>query len=294
MTARPAPFPNWQGAQIARLADGRLHLHHGPIDIIAEVWGDPSAIARGEAALAARFPEILPELCAELADLRAEDGALTGPLTGPVARRMQRAVAPFRPAFITPMAAVAGAVAQEVLSCLCQPGVTRAYANNGGDIALFLGPGESLTCALAARPGAPDRLVLRAQDAARGIATSGWRGRSWSFGIADAVTVVARSAALADAAATMIANAVDLPGHPAIARRPANSLQADSDLGPRPVTVGLAPLSPADRATALDRGLARARDYQARGYVEGAALFLQGELRVTGAMALPMDERAHV
>ena len=48
----------------------------------------------------------------------------------------------------------------------------------------------------------------------RGIATSGWRGRSFSLGIADAVTVLAATAAEADAAATMIANAVDLPGHP--------------------------------------------------------------------------------
>ena len=53
----------------------------------------------------------------------------------------------------------------------------------------------------------------------RGIATSGWRGRSFSLGIADAVTVLAATAAEADAAATVIANAVDLPGHPAIDTR---------------------------------------------------------------------------
>jgi ApbE superfamily uncharacterized protein (UPF0280 family) len=296
MTARPDPFPNRQGAQMARLADGRLHLHHGPIDIIAKAWGDPAAVARGEAAAAARFPEILPELCAELPLLRAEATGDAASVKGPVARRMARAVTPFRPAFITPMAAVAGAVAEEVLSALVQPGVTRAYVNNGGDIALFLGPGESLTCALATRQGAPDRLALHARDAGRGIATSGWRGRSWSFGIADAVTVIARTAAMADAAATMIANAVDLPDHPGIDRQPAHSLQADSDLGPRMVTVGVPVLSAGQRAAALDRGLACAEGFRARGAVEGAALFLQGDLRVTGAMALPMDrnERAHV
>ena len=67
----------------------------------------------------------------------------------------------------------------------------------------------------------------------RGVATSGWRGRSFSLGIADAVTVLAATAAAADAAATIIANAVDLPGHPAIARRPASELEDDSDLGDR-------------------------------------------------------------
>ena len=69
-----------------------------------------------------------------------------------------------------------------------------------------------------------------------GVATSGRHGRSFSLGIADAVTVLARTASQADAAATIIANAVDLPGHPAVRRMPANELQPDSDLGARPVT----------------------------------------------------------
>jgi ApbE superfamily uncharacterized protein (UPF0280 family) len=71
------------------------------------------------------------------------------------------------------------------------------------------------------------------------VATSGWRckgkgGRSFSFGIADAVTVLAGSAAAADAAATVIANAVDLPGHGAITRRPASAIDPDSDLATVP------------------------------------------------------------
>ena len=78
--------------------------------------------------------------------------------------------------------------------------------------------------------------MIDADDPARGIATSGRHGRSFSLGIADAVTVLARTASQADAAATIIANAVDLPGHPAIVRCPANELQPDSDLGARLVT----------------------------------------------------------
>jgi ApbE superfamily uncharacterized protein (UPF0280 family) len=196
---------------------------------------------------------------------------------------MAAAVAPFRPAFITPMAAVAGAVAEEVLVALTGPGIVRAYANNGGDIALWLAPGQSLTCALAASP--LDRVTIRASDPVRGIATSGWRGRSYSLGIADAVTVVARTAAMADAAATMIANAVDLD-HPGIGRRPARDMQCDSDLGERLVTVSVPPLAPQDRARALESGLRAAHTFRARGLIEGAALFLQGECRVTGALAI--------
>lgn len=278
------------GQAIAALfPDGRLHLQHGPIDIIAEVWGNTDAVGPAYARAAARFSNILRELVAELEALRAEDA----PLNGAIAQRMAAAVAPYRPSFITPMAAVAGAVAEEVLQAMLAPaqgGITRAQVNNGGDIALYLAPGQSLTCALAASMGR-HRAVIHAGTEVRGIATSGWRGRSHSLGIADAVTVLARTAAMADAAATMIANAVDLPGHPAITRRPARDLQCDSDLGERLVTVAVAPLSTKDRADALNAGLEAAKTYLARGLIESAALYLQGEHRFTQGRALIEEGR---
>lgn len=266
---------------MAVLPDGRLHLQHGPIDIVAGASGEPLAVRAGYARAAARFATVLEELVAELAALRSEGV----PVAGGIARRMAAAVAPFRPAFITPMAAVAGAVAEEVLAALTGPSLERAYANNGGDIALWLAPGESLTCALAVTGGL-DRVTVHETDPVRGIATSGWRGRSFSLGIADAVTVLARTAAMADAAATMIANAVALD-HPGIGRRPACTIQCDSDLGDRLVTVAVPALSPGDRALALDAGLCAAETFQARGLIAGAALFLQGDSRMTGALLLP-------
>jgi uncharacterized protein len=175
-----------------------------------------------------------------------------------------------------------------VLAALIGPGITRAYANNGGDIALWLASGESLTCALAVTGGL-DRVTVHAADPVRGIATSGWRGRSFSLGIADAVTVLARTAAMADAAATMIANAVDLH-HPGIGRRPAREVQCESDLGARLVTVAVPSLSAAERALALDAGLSAAKGFEGRGLIAGAALFLQGESRLTGTMPLPERE----
>ena len=196
---------------------------------------------------------------------------------------MARAVAPFRPDFITPMAAVAGAVAEAVLYALTGAGITRAYVNNGGDIALYLTGQEGLTCAIAGTGG---QVFIRAADPSRGIATSGWRGRSWSLGIADSVTVLAKTASMADAAATMIANAVNLPEHPGISRRAAAEVQADSDLGHRLVTVGVSGLTMADVSLALDRGAAAARVYLARGLIDSAALFLQSDKRILGAIAL--------
>lgn len=271
------------GAVVARLPGDRLHFQHGPIDIVARVWGPETAVRQAEARAAARFASVLVELVSELPALRSEGVAVEGR----IARRMAAAVAPFRPAFITPMASVAGAVAEEVLAALVVPGIARAYVNNGGDIALWLAPGESLTCALAAGGGA-DRVVVRASDPFRGIATSGWKGRSFSLGIADAVTVLARTAAMADAAATMLANAVVLD-HPGILRRPARELQPDSDLGDRQVTVGVPLLSATERGRALVAALAVAEDFRARGLIEGAALFLQGETRMIGSLALQRE-----
>ncbi len=267
------------GAVAALLPGNRLHLQHGPIDIVAEAFGEPPAVRAAYARAAARFATVLGELVAELPALRSEDAAPNGV----IARRMAAAVAPFRPVFITPMAAVAGSVAEEVLAALTGPGIVRAYANNGGDIALWLGLGETLTCALAASSG--DRVTVRTADPVRGIATSGWRGRSFSLGIADAVTVVARTAAMADAAATMVANAVDLD-HPGIQRRPACEVQCDSDLGSRLVTVAVPELSSPDRTRALEAGLRAAESFRSGGLIEGAALFLQGEMRATGALML--------
>lgn len=276
------------GARAAFLTDGRLHLQHGPIDLICQVWGGDAAIRTSYAAAMARFWTVLDELVSELPLLRSEHGEPQGI----VARRMASAVAPFRPAFITPMAAVAGAVAEEVLAALVGPGVRKAYVNNGGDIAVHLGPGESLVCALA--QAGEGRVKLDGSAPSRGVATSGWRGRSWSFGIADSVTVLARTASMADAAATMIANAVDLPGHPAITRSPACDLQADSDLGPRRVTTAVGPLTQADAREAVARGLATAEVFRARGLIETAAVFLQAEARVAGPLALIDRENVHV
>lgn len=267
-------------AMVALLPGGRLHLQHGPIDILAEAFGAPAAVRAAYARAAARFATVLQELVAELPELRSVGLAVDGV----IGRRMAAAVAPFRPVFITPMAAVAGAVAEEVLAALVGPGISRAYANNGGDIALWLAPGEQLTCALAVSGGI-DRVTGAATDPVRGIATSGWRGRSFSLGIADAVTVLARTAAQADAAATMVANAVNLD-HPGIRRRPACEVQCDSDLGERLVTVAVPALTPEERATALEAGLRAAEGFRVRGLIEGAALFLQGEHRMTGALAL--------
>ena len=274
-------------ARMAMLPDGRrLHLQHGPIDIVAEAFGEQAEVRAAYRQAGTRFATVLDELVAELALLRRPLGEIRPALEGPVARRMLGACWPHRAKFVTPMAAVAGSVADEVLAAMtADRRVARAYANNGGDIAVHLGPGTSFSAGVVNdpdRPGLDERIVLAADGPARGMATSGWRGRSLSFGIADAVTVLAGSAAEADAAATLIANAVTAD-HPAIARAPADTRREESDLGARPVTVAVGPLLADARAAALDAGLAEARAMQRAGLIVSARLALQGESRTLAA-----------
>ncbi len=287
--------------QIAHLADGRrLHLQDGPIDLIVEASGREDDVRAAYEAAARRFTGLLDELCAELAELRQPAHSARCVLRGVVARRMHAAVAPFAAdMFITPMAAVAGSVAEEILGVMLRAaGLSRAYVNNGGDIALHLGQGEQFSVGLMDRPdgqGVLRTMTVDAADASRGIATSGRHGRSFSLGIADAVTVLARTASAADAAATIIANAVDLPGHAAIVRRPANELQVDSDLGPLLVTREVGELSLAEVGRALEAGARCARDVLAAGLIDGAVLRLQGETVLVGARALakPQSQALH-
>ncbi|MDX2484770.1 MAG: UPF0280 family protein [Pseudodonghicola sp.] len=270
-----------QSPQIAFLPDGRrLHLHHGPIDLIIDAKGPGRTKALRAAA--SRFDSVLDELVRELPLLRARTNARP---EGAIAQCMHAATAPFLPAFITPMAAVAGAVADRVLAAMTGAGsLTRAYVNNGGDIALHLAPGQGFTAAIAG--GMPGRATIPSDSPTRGIATSGRHGRSHSLGIADSVTVLAQTAAQADAAATLIANAVDLPGNPKITRRPARDLSPDSDLGDRLVTTGLAPLTASEIDRALTRGHGFAETCRARGLIHAALLTLSRQTRALGTADL--------
>jgi ApbE superfamily uncharacterized protein (UPF0280 family) len=275
------------------LADGRrLHLQDGPIDLIVEAWGSEADIRAAYEGAARRFIGLLDTLCKDLSELRKAADPANCTLQGRVARRMHAAVAPYAAEhFITPMAAVAGAVAEEILGAMMDAAsLERAYVNNGGDIALHLGEGEHFTVGLVDRPDRPGLMkttIIDFGDPARGIATSGRHGRSFSLGIADAVTVLARTASQADAAATIIANAVDLPGHPAILRCPAHDLQPDSDLGARLVTRDVGALSHPEIEEALEAGTNMARALLGRGLIESAALRLHGETRIVAPKARP-------
>ncbi|MEK9967997.1 MAG: UPF0280 family protein [Ferrovibrio sp.] len=288
-----APAANWLVGRDGK--SRRLHLQHGPIDLVIEAFGSAAEVARSYDQAVARFQDILSVLVSELTSLRRPLAAAHPLFRGPVARRMAAACWPYRGVFITPMAAVAGSVADEILAAMLDgTQLAKAYVNNGGDIAFHLAEGEQLRAAVVCNPDLPHLDAIATLDAlqiSRGIATSGWRGRSYSLGIADAVTILAETAAQADAAATIVANAVNVD-HDSIRRQPAHALRDDSDLGALPVTVsvGTLPIFAIDEA--LSAGVARAQDLRRSGLIQAAFLSLQGESRVVGGGMLLAESTA--
>jgi uncharacterized protein len=286
-------------AVVRMLPDGRrLHLHDGPIDLIVQADGAANALDHAYRAAAARFVGILDELCAELPALRAQALRDSKRPRGPIAHQMFAAVAPYvSRCFITPMAAVAGAVAEAVLSAMTEAAdLQRANVNNGGDIALYLAARESYTVGMVERPERPSlfgSVEISSISPVRGMATSGWRGRSFSLGIADAVTVLAATASRADAAATVIANAVDLPGHAAIRRVPAREIAPDCDLGDLLVTRRVGALSNNEIQRALQNGACVADELHNLGLIHGVAMCLQGQVRILSDAINPARPALH-
>lgn len=278
------------GARARMLPDGqRLHLQHGPIDLIIEAFGPPEEVVHAYRQAEQRFGDVLEDLVHELDAIRRQVRDTYPELKGPVARRMVAAVWPYRDVFITPMAAVAGSVADTVLDAMLRGRVLdRAYVNNGGDIALHLSPGTKFETGIVADQDAPaiDAVAtITADQPIRGIATSGWRGRSFSLGIADAATILAKDAASADAAATIVGNAVTLD-HPAIKRLPASSVDDSSDLGDIAAVIEVGALPPDAIDAALDNGAREAERLVAEKLIHGAFLALQGRTRTVGLPAV--------
>lgn len=268
------------GPTAAILLGNRLHLQHGPIDLVIGAEGPADQVKAAYVAARDRFQTILPVLVEELPALRrpVQPGQC---FDGPVAQRMAEVVSHHVDVFVTPMAAVAGSVADEMLAAMrtAAPTLQKIWVNNGGDIAVHLSGNATFDVAMVADPATDreaGRVTLRAGDGVSGIATSGRHGRSLSLGIADAVTVLAVDAASADVAATLIANAVDLPGNPAIHRVPAHEIDPDSDLGQRPVVIEVENLSASDVELALSHGLKAAAAMDKAGLIHSANLSLAG------------------
>ena len=270
----------------------RLHLQHGPIDLLVDAKGSSADVQRAFEQAVVAFRNILDTLAAQLPALRKTYTSQNDQnYIGPVAVRMKLAIDPYTEFNLTPMIAVAGAVADHVLFKMVQGcNLFRAQVNNGGDIALYLNDSSELNVGICPSPESTahdDIITLKSSDGVGGIATSGWKGTSHSLGIADAVTVLASTAAAADAAATLIANAVDLPNSDRVLRKPAWQLDPDSDLENRLVTVDVSVLNAEEKNQALDSGELCARKIIEKGHITCCYLNIQGLIRLVGLSTSP-------
>ena len=292
-TAPAEPMPT-EHVQQAMLPGNRLHLQHGPINLVIKAYGGDSEVCRAYERAERSLSGILQSLVNNLPLLRSPDIPVCVRVTDATSQKMISAAKQFEGHFVTPMAAVAGAVADSILEAMKKTdGLKKIYVNNGGDIALHLAPGQHMQIGIvptlaAATPDAS--LCVNSGDGIGGIATSGWDGHSMSQGIADAVTVIAASGAIADVAATLVANQVDCIDE-GIKRRPALDLDPDSDLGARLVTVKVGKLSEKAINNALDRGEQFALNMIRRGIIQGTLLSLQGHNRTIG---LPVDRQVRL
>lgn len=275
----------------------RLHLQHGPIDLLISADGEEEEKKLAYQQAIAAFENVLMTLVTEINLLRSPVHGDKPRPKGEIASNMWSVAFQYASKqFITPMIAVAGAVADYVLQAM-QKGrlLKRASVNNGGDIAIYLMAGQTYNVGICNNPLFPEitaSVCLSEELSVRGVATSGWRGRSFSFGIADSVTVLAGSAAHADAAATLIANAVDLPGSNQITRVAASQLAPDNDLGDRLVTTEVGRLASHDIKKALSNGKRVAQQMLNNGAIYAVFASLQSGTFSVGNMHVLNDSES--
>lgn len=269
--------------RLETLPDGRILAEYGPMRLLISAWIG-KVIQPETAAVAAQEAFGYLERVAEWRALLSRPASGLPPrLADPLADRMLQNVRTVGDRDLTPMAAVAGTLADAVADDLMARGMTRVAVNNGGDVAVRLRRGESLRVGIRSSVERLDiARVVRLDDrrAYWGIATSGLGGRSLTRGVASAATVISSSASLADAAATAVANATRIR-RPEVAQRPAEEVDPASDLAGIAVTTAVASLDPPAVQQALTLGMSRAESLIARGRILGALVVVQGRERMT-------------
>ena len=259
--------------RIMPLPGGRAVLaENGPLRMVIQAWQGPDP--RLELAMeAAKYAfDCLKRVAGQLAVLKRRPADIIELPSEPISRVMIASVRAIGDADLTPMAAVAGSLADAVADWLFGLGLSRVIVDNGGDIAIRLAEGETIRVGL--RPEIQHQqmshvLTLDGRHSSWGVCTSGLGGRSFTCGFASAVTAIARSSSLADAAATSVANACFVDGADVL-QVPAEKLDPNTDIPGLLVTVKLGRLSPGQTAEALSKALKKAEQLTQKGVIWGA------------------------
>jgi ApbE superfamily uncharacterized protein (UPF0280 family) len=263
------------------LRPGLYFLDYGPMQMTLSAFCGKEPLGQEimDAAMYAKY--LLAELapCLRVAKLPA--GEIKQCPTSPeVLAMMIDAVKRCPDPSLTPMAAVAGSIADKVADFLVQRGATKVMINNGGDIALRLAEGESVKVGITSdlNSRAVSHIIeVESVSQVGGIATSGLGGRGFTKGIASAVVVLGVNCRLADACATLVANHTFSPD-PEIKQVRAEKLDPDTDICGHLVTAALGRLQPKTWQQALHNGLTQAREVVEQGIIYGAVIFAGGQL----------------
>jgi ApbE superfamily uncharacterized protein (UPF0280 family) len=203
-----------------------------------------------------------------------------------LARTMISSVKTVGDADLTPMAAVAGTVADAVADWLVGEKVDRVIVDNGGDISVRLQAGKTATVGIRPRIDSPlvsHVMHLYGNKPAWGVTTSGVGGRSLTRGIASAVTVLATHASVADAAATAIANACFVEDE-AIIQLPAERIDSNTDLAGLSVTTEVGDLLPEKVLMAIASARQKAERLSQRKIIIGAFIALQNVFAISDGL----------
>ncbi|WP_298019061.1 UPF0280 family protein [uncultured Dysosmobacter sp.] len=259
------------------LPDGRVFVDYGPTSMVitARRQGAP-AVDLAKAA----FPLIqdaLGEIAKALSVLRQYPGEGDFSQLEGLPRVMAEAVLATGEETLTPMAAVAGTVADAVADWIFAQGAEFVAVNNGGDVALRLGPGQQMRMGiLPDLNGSISQVVtLRAEDGIGGVCTSGLGGRSLTRGIANSVTVFSHRCALADACATHIANCSYIDS-PRVHTCLAGELEPESDIAALRIVRQVEALEEREIRQGLEQVHQEALRQLERGNLVSAAADIQG------------------
>ena len=204
-----------------------------------------------------------------------------------VVKKMVFASRKFEDPTVTPLIAVAGAGADEVADFIFNTGrANKVVVNNGGDIAIRLKDDGVVRVGI--KTDLTDQtvthvLTVTATGAIGGVATSGFGGRSFTRGIANAAVAIAEDATSADVAATLIGNAADVES-PTVIKVLAKELFRETDIPDLWVTKSVGHLEKFQIEEALDRGMQKAETLQEKGLILGAFLAIRDQYRISNSV----------
>jgi ApbE superfamily uncharacterized protein (UPF0280 family) len=261
------------------LEPGKVHFDYGPVSMVLSASAEGGPLTELCCGAFEAVDAALREITDSLPILRLYAPQIPPAILKGLPRRMLESVLAAGDPLMTPLAAVAGAVADAAADWLFDRGADQVLANNGGDIALRLGPGKSVKLGIVSSLalGEIDQvLTITEADGIGGIATSGLGGRSFTRGIAQGLTAFARSGVLADALATHLANASFIPS-PRIYTGKAGILDPNSDIADLDVVIGMDQLSPDEVRRSLDQVREEALRQKQKGNLLALRASVQGE-----------------